>query len=85
MFYHVLKLENPLLLIIEDLRKLFHPAVVLLSEQEILFLLGYSFVYEEIIVILRYLKVTRKHRSHAWSLLQFLELPSKTHEILAHD
>lgn len=81
----MLKLENSLSLIIQDLRELFHSAVVLLSQQEILFLLGNSFVYKQIIVILRYLKVTRKHRCYAWSLFQFLELPSKTHEILAHD
>ena len=64
-FYRVLEPENPTPLIIENLGELFHPAVILLSKQEILFLLGYSFVYEEIVVILGYLKVTRKHRSNA--------------------
>ena len=61
----MLKLEHPAPLIVEDLRKLFHPAVILLSKQEILFLLGYAFVYEQIVVILSNLKVTGKHRSHA--------------------
>lgn len=84
-FNRMLKPENPAPLVIENLGKLFHAAVVLLSEQEILLLLRDAFVNEEIIVVLGYLKVAGKHRSHARPLLQFLELPSKTHQILPHD